>query len=428
MKSGIIVDAGIRYWIVLTSDGQFRKIRKTHHAVIGEEVVLPAKPRSAARMTVTLIAAAAVILLLLALPNMLRSYPEVAVYLAIDFNPSLELGVDRDDRVLELRSWNADGATMIRDLKFENIGMQEVLGEIVERAKDGHYLTSEAADVIVTSVMTGSRPDALLEARLADQVSLVLESALDLTVTVLSAPAELRDEAAEHGMTPGKMAIYLLSKYANEPIRMNELRQLSIHQAMARHGGLESIIGQLDAAGSREALERMLGQELAHEGEEPASSNDGPSEQSRGGGGGELPEGASIPGEGRGWMPDHTPHRADSEQPPVHPVEPESVERPETGGGKPPSPQKQPPPSPQKKQPQEDERAEQGNRKQGGSKENPGKNNREPGHKTQEKQKKPGNHEKKPGKPRNPSNTEGQEREGRDQPERSNHKGPPKAA
>ena len=275
MKHGIIVEIGTRHWIVMTADGEFRKIRRTSEAELGDEVRLPGPSSLAARKTIALVAAVSVVLLLLTLPSLMRSYSEVAVYLAIDFNPSLELGVDRHERVLELRSWNADGAEMIQGMNYENIGMQEVLGQIVERARAGDYLIEDKPEVIVTSVITGARPDSSLEARVAEQVSLMLESALDLTVTVLSAPAELRDEAAEQGVTPGKMAVYLLAKHTSDPIMLQELQQFSIHQAVTAHGGMDAILSQLDTGGASEALRRFLQQELAQEAEQPAVPESG---------------------------------------------------------------------------------------------------------------------------------------------------------
>lgn len=276
MNRGIIVEIKSRHWIVMTPDGEFRKIRRASEAGLGDEVRLPDQSPVATRRTITLMAAASVILLLLALPGLMRSYSEVAVYLAIDFNPSLELGIDKHERVLELRSWNEDGAAMIQGMDYENIAVQDVLGQIVERARDGHYLTEDTPEIIVTSVRTGTRPDTSLETRVAGQVSLILESALNLTVTVLSAPSELRDEAAEQGVTPGKMAVYLLAKHTNDPILLKELQQFSIHQAVAAHGGMESIVRQFDTASAREVLKRLLLQELAQEGEKlpaPESSS-----------------------------------------------------------------------------------------------------------------------------------------------------------
>ncbi|WP_020617644.1 anti-sigma factor domain-containing protein [Paenibacillus daejeonensis] len=317
MKHGIIVEIGPKHWIVMTADGEFRKIRRTSEADLGDEVRLPGPPVLAARKTIALVAAISVVLLLLTLPNLMRSYSEVAVYLAIDFNPSLELGVDRHERVLELRSWNADGAEMIEGMNYENIAMQEVLGQIVERARAGQYLIEDRPEVIVTSVITGARPDASLEARVAGQVSLMLESALDLTVTVLSAPLELREEAEQQGVTPGKMAVYLLAKHTSDPIMLKELQQFSIHQAVAAHGGMEAILSQLDTAGASEALRRLLQQELAQEAEQPTVPESGIEDPPRiEGDAGKTAVGAPLP---------EVKPQAENLQ--VQPVEPQAEDR-----------------------------------------------------------------------------------------------------
>ncbi|GBF74052.1 hypothetical protein PA598K_02382 [Paenibacillus sp. 598K] len=268
MKRGIIVDIKARHWIVLTPDGQFRHIRKTHVAGLGEQVAVPERSHPAARRIAALAAAIAVALVLVTVPGLIRSYSEVAYYLAIDFNPSLELGVDKHERVVELRSWNADGAEIIRGMTYENIALQEVLEQIVERARTGPYLTGDSQAAIVTSIAADLKSDDQLGARIAGEVRQLLESALDLTVTVLSAPVQLRDEAEVQGVTPGQMAVHLLSRYNGDPIRLEELREQSIRQAAAAHGGLQTIMSRWDDEEGEALLRRLLLQEReAAEGE-----------------------------------------------------------------------------------------------------------------------------------------------------------------
>jgi|GEM_PF-3320472 len=262
MKRGIIVDIKARHWIVLTPEGQFRRIPTTRVAGLGEEVAVPDRAPRSARRIVALAAAIAVALLLIALPGLFRTHSEVAYYFAIDFNPSLELAVDKHERVVELRSWNKDGAEIIRGMTYENIPMQEVLGQIIERAQAGPYLTGDSQAAIVTRIAADLKPDDRLGARIAGEVRQLLESTLNLTVTLLSAPVQLRDEAAEQGVTPGQMAIHLLSRYNGDPIPMQELREQTTRQAAAAHGGLQSIMSRWDEDEGEELLRRLLLQEL----------------------------------------------------------------------------------------------------------------------------------------------------------------------
>lgn len=55
-----------------------------------------------------------------------------AAYLSVDINPSLELGVNRLDRVISVQGWNDDGAALARNLAVMHCSYTDALDQILQ--------------------------------------------------------------------------------------------------------------------------------------------------------------------------------------------------------------------------------------------------------------------------------------------------------
>ncbi|XEC93670.1 anti-sigma factor domain-containing protein [Paenibacillus tarimensis] len=275
MNRGVIMEIGKRHFVVMTPDGEFKKVPRRSGCRIGEEISLVQSAGTGRRFPSWLAAAAAAVLILVMVPQLFFKVPEVVAYVAMDINPSIELGVDRKERVRELRAWNKDGEAVIEGLAYKGLPAEQVAGEIMKRVQAGAYFGSGDGDVIITAVFIN---DTLQEAFMSDLTGKVDQAVkqtltsgsgqnLNVAVTVLTAPKELRDEAAVHGVTSGKMAVYLLAKNQGYELSLEELKQDSIHKLTKDQGGLQEIIGP-DSANdeqSKAVLGRMLKEEKAME-------------------------------------------------------------------------------------------------------------------------------------------------------------------
>src|SRR5690242_7947470 len=130
MNRGIVMEIYKRHLVVLTPDGQFRKVPARKMAVVGEEIRFaePVAYRRPRALRSAMIGASAV-LLLLCVPLFAKQYASgapVVAYLTMDINPSVELGVGDDDRVMELRAVNSDGAKVTKGLPYKGQPVETV--------------------------------------------------------------------------------------------------------------------------------------------------------------------------------------------------------------------------------------------------------------------------------------------------------------
>lgn len=257
MSRGIVMETGSKHVIVLMPDGQFRKVRTALRPQIGEEFAFAEQRRlRRPRKLYSFSAGAAALLLLMFAPlwvqQMSKQSPVVA-YLTIDVNPSIELGIDKEEHVVELRPINVDGADVAKGLKFKGLPLPEVTEAIMDRISAGPYLNSGEGDVVIASVAVGDRIQPATEVDLTEDMDAAVRSSLAKTekgrqlkveITKLSAPQEVRDEGKREGLSSGKMAFYLMAKKQGYRLSIEQLKHESIHNAAKSMGGVAAVMGE----------------------------------------------------------------------------------------------------------------------------------------------------------------------------------------
>jgi len=256
MKRGVVMSIHKQYAVVMTADGQFLQAPVQGTTQIGEEVTFEEefKKRVIQRPVYWYGSAAALILILFVplLFFMQRDSQSVVAYVSMDINPSVELGVDENEKVRELRALNEDGEVIIKGMKYAGIHVEEVAASILERAKGSHYLDTPNKDIFITSVLLddnfASKGDFenILTGKVDEKLKMLLtqleSDAASATITTLSLPNEVREEAALNGISSGKMALYLMAKDEGYSIELEQLKKQSIDQATASIGGLKTIV------------------------------------------------------------------------------------------------------------------------------------------------------------------------------------------
>jgi hypothetical protein len=274
MKRGIVLSIEKKKAVVMTADGQFISIPQQSHMRIGEETAIPAEtagpaPRKPKRVYWYTGVAAAAAILLFFIPffylTKAEAHPVVA-YLSLDINPSIELGVDKQQLVQELKGLNSDGQVIVSKLSYKGKPLEAVAASIMSTVAAEHYLDKPDKDIVITSLMVDDQ-------NLADDLEKMVTAAIDQkiketikqidatkepNVTVLSVPSEVREEAAANGISSGKMAVYLMAKDEGFEIELEQMKVQSIAEATQAAGGVKKIVEQ---GASKEKLKELAQKE-----------------------------------------------------------------------------------------------------------------------------------------------------------------------
>ncbi|RAS94963.1 hypothetical protein A6E21_12225 [Bacillus cereus] len=206
MNKGIVMDIKKHSVVVLTPNGEFITCkRKGDSCVIGEEISFEEQEQRASRFSIPYFLKPASLLIACFLCALLFFYnqPEekVFAYVSVDINPSLEVSVTKDLRVIDLQACNDDGRRILKELKqWENKQLQDVIRTIIKQSQEDKYLTDDK-QVMLTAVAKDKSLEQQLEKAMKE---LKKEYELKhITVEYQSSTMQVRENARKAGIGTG---------------------------------------------------------------------------------------------------------------------------------------------------------------------------------------------------------------------------------
>lgn len=168
--------------------------------------------------------------------------------ISIDVNPSIELSLNRFDRVVEVRAFNEDGERLLSSLSLRNKAYRQAIEELLTSAEVQPYLKPNS---IINFTLESDTADAetLLQS-VEDCVSHTLSQTGDrIQAEYGCADSETREAAHEHGMSVGKYQKIqeLLETDPNatfDDFKDDSIQELHDHMDNCNHGSVRKAQGQ----------------------------------------------------------------------------------------------------------------------------------------------------------------------------------------
>lgn len=204
----------------------------------GTVILMNEKKNNWTKRLVAVAAALALVIGMGAGAGLYRTNRAVAATVSLDVNPSVELAVNRKDRVLAVNANNEDGKTIIGDMDLTgsdlNVAMNALVGSMVRNG----YLNELANSVLVSVDSKDAAVGTALQEKLAQEISVILEgdhfSGAVISQTV-EKTEDLTHQAQEHHISVGKANLIRQiidqdSRYTFEDLAdrsINELKLIS---------------------------------------------------------------------------------------------------------------------------------------------------------------------------------------------------------
>ncbi|WP_276354769.1 anti-sigma factor domain-containing protein [Cohnella caldifontis] len=278
MRRGTVMEKGGGSAVVLTPDGEFVRVKADGDVAVGQEIAwseadrLPAAGRAGIRRRGRWAAAgtSAAVLLLLAFSLWSFRTPAVVAYVSMDINPSIEMGLDAKERVLELKALNSDAEALVSRVAYRKKSVEEVTRTLAGKLTASKILDADEGEIVIASVRL-RKVDEQWEAKVTGKIEQILkeagteESGSDvsasgsLTVETVFLPAEVREEAKQNGVSSGKMAVWLAAESAGHDVPLAELKEKSVKTIASSLGGLEQVLedGKIDTT-DQSAWKKLL--------------------------------------------------------------------------------------------------------------------------------------------------------------------------
>ena len=155
-------------------------------------------------------------------------YPQIPVaYVSVDINPSIELGLNRYDKVISSKGLNQDGINLLNNITLNNLPVERALEVVTEKAIEEKYINTDKENAVIISY-SKSKPDKRTPIKISNkknpptEVVLAKEEVLESTikqviernkqqaiVEIVQVSPKVRDEADQLGLSTGKYTLML---------------------------------------------------------------------------------------------------------------------------------------------------------------------------------------------------------------------------
>ncbi len=152
-----------------------------------------------------------------------RLYSVPVYAISIDVNPSLELGVNRFDRVVRVTGYNDDGNELARNIDVKNMNYTDAINALLSSETLEEY-SQNGADVVV-AVSGGS------EQKNSEMVTAVEGCHHgNMRLYCYGSDSEMVEEAHENGLSLGKYRAYLELKQYDPDITVEDIRDMPMYE------------------------------------------------------------------------------------------------------------------------------------------------------------------------------------------------------
>lgn len=134
-------------------------------------------------------------------------YKTPVSYLSLDINPSVEIGVNSFDKVVEVEAYNEDGEKILEGVDVVGSNVSDAINVLVSSAADNGYIADDGSTVVsVTSETDNADTATELETEAENGANEALEeSEKEAVINKDNVALARRDEARTLGITPGKL-------------------------------------------------------------------------------------------------------------------------------------------------------------------------------------------------------------------------------
>jgi hypothetical protein len=220
-----------RSCLAVTPDGDFREVPLPKGVVtrLGQQITLDQKKKRLPYLRLFM-AAASFLIIVLAGQLYLGHAPQAVAYLTIDINPSIELAVSSDGKVVSSKSLNSDGERILSEIRLKGFDLDKAVGIIVSQAIADNYLTKADDNVILATLTVNEDSDPLVD---LEFVYRAIKSSMDSggvvsEVIIDTVKPEMRQEAEESGISTGRLLLQKKTAEKSLPVSGSDVSTMSL--------------------------------------------------------------------------------------------------------------------------------------------------------------------------------------------------------
>jgi hypothetical protein len=257
MNKAIVIEVSTSHLIVLAEGGEFKKIKNNDSSYqVGQEISIPPpkvhKKDYRYPFLFTWKAGTAVALAVILFFFQIFSPTTdngVYAFVGMDMDPSLELKINENMQVLDVKAYNEEGRQVLQMLhEWKKKEISYVTDLIFEYSEMLGYL-DDKEEVLITTTLSEDIPENK-EKELKQRINQVMsdtaeKKAVQMTAIVVS--KKEREEAKRMKLTPGHYAIYKAAKKAGKSISKKEAASRTLEEISEEVGPIHELLKDSEA-------------------------------------------------------------------------------------------------------------------------------------------------------------------------------------
>lgn len=253
MKVGTIMELLEREAVLLTEECDFVRIPRFEGMELGQRIPLPEVTKkntgSILRGSIGLALAACI---LLAAFGAFRGFEffsaEAYAFISVDINPSIELAISKDEKIMGASAFNEEGTKVLKNLKIKNESLDQALILVVREAENLGYFKGKKIGAVLLTGTPNEKYAAYDEKKTEiqkelkalierEEDSIETAEAKKINVAAQLSTPEVRKEAKENKISVGRQQLIETAKANGDPsLTVNEVRKANITNLLKKSG------------------------------------------------------------------------------------------------------------------------------------------------------------------------------------------------
>ncbi|WP_070000290.1 anti-sigma-I factor RsgI family protein [Cellulosilyticum sp. I15G10I2] len=168
-------------------------------------------------------------------------YQMPVAYVDVDINPSIEVGVNRWDRVVSVKGYNSEGKDILKVKPILNKELKEAIKDIVETAKLQGFLSEKDEGAIALTSVTDDTNKAqdLIEICKDAIEHYAMEEKINLEIVTAHVALQKRELAEEIGITAGKLQLIYKLQVLDDQVTIEDYKSYTVKEIVNQINSLK---------------------------------------------------------------------------------------------------------------------------------------------------------------------------------------------
>jgi hypothetical protein len=232
-QKGLVLKKEDNNYLILTPDGEFKNISLFQEAQVGEKISFSPGVTGVTRM---LLLAASICLLIFGWLAFQATFAPAVAYVSLDFNPSLELGIDQEKKIVSVTPLDQSTKKLLQNEKIKSQTIEEGIKIILEKAQAKGYLQGSPQIILAAyaPVKTALLPIITIQ-EVAQIIDQTLKEKTEAKVIVAAATPVNHQKAKKSGLSLGKYLFAEAAEKEGKITSVQELKEEKLNEIETRH-------------------------------------------------------------------------------------------------------------------------------------------------------------------------------------------------